>query len=146
MIDSDGVIGPFVRTSWNYDTNQASIDTGLACADESLTQQQFRDECDINNILRNFGVTGHLPTTAVQPMAGDFTEIGDYQEALEAVRASEENFLALPSSVRDRFQHDPRVFVDFCLNPANLEAVRELGLAPRPPAPTIAELKPSTPA
>ncbi|AXH75196.1 MAG: internal scaffolding protein [Microviridae sp.] len=140
MIDQDGVIGVFVRSAYNYDTNTVSRETGLQCLDTSKTQQQFRDECDINVILQRFGVTGHLPITTVQPMEGDFTNVQDYQGALETVRAANENFMRLPSLVREKFGQDPKVFVDFCLNPANIDAVRELGLAPRPAAPTLKEI------
>ena len=45
--------------------------------------------------------------------------------------------MLLPSEVRDRFEHDPRKFVDFCVDPANIEAVRDMKLAPRPAAPAI---------
>lgn len=136
----NGEIVAVPRAPGNYDADAVSEATALTCNDASRTQQQFKDETDINVILERFGVTGHLPVTAVQPMSGDFTTITDFQTALETVRASEENFMRLPSKVREQFGQDPRKFVDFCLNPANIEAVRELGLAPRPVAPVITEV------
>lgn len=143
MIDQDGVILnslPFVRSAYNYDMSTVSRETGLSCPEPTKAQQQFKDECDINVILQRFGVTGHLPITTVQPMTGDFTGVEDYQTALESVRAAQKNFMSLPSKVRERFDGNAQVFVDFCLNPANIDEVRKLGLAPRPPAPTLKEI------
>lgn len=135
MLDSDGCfVFPAVRSALNYDGDAVSRETWLVSDVESRTQQQFKEECDINVILDRFGMTGQLPVPTVQPMEGDFTEIGDYQSALEAVRRANENFMTLPSKVRERFEQDPRKFVDFCINPANIEAVRALGLAPAMPA------------
>ena len=45
-----------------YDKHDAlSFSSGLACDDPSLTQQQFKEESDINNIVDRFMKTGHLP-------------------------------------------------------------------------------------
>ena len=70
-------------------------------------------------------MTGHLPIVSVQPMVGDFTNISDYHTMVETLRASNENFMLLPSAVREKFGNDPRKFVDFCVDPANIEAVRK---------------------
>ncbi|AXH75344.1 MAG: internal scaffolding protein [Microviridae sp.] len=145
-IDKDGVCynGPFIRTPYNYNMDDVSRETGLLCTAETLTQQQFKEECDINTILKRFGITGHLPLTAMQPMAGDFTGIDDYHSALQSLQAANENFMTLPSAVRERFDNNPQKFVDFCINPANIESVREMNLAPRPAAPTMTEIKHGT--
>lgn len=143
--DADGVImKTFFRSPYNYDMGTVSRETQLVCPEVTRTQQQFKEECDINNILRLFGVTGNLPITTVQPMTGDFTSVGDYQDAMNAVVAADENFMRLPALVREKFGQDPKQFVDFCVDPANIEAVRDLGLAPRPVAPTLTELEKKT--
>lgn len=139
--DADGVRVHFVRNGYNYDTDKVSRETALVSDPETRTQQQFKDECDINVILERFGVTGQLPLNAMQPLTGDFVNVeGDYQMALEAVRAADENFMRLPSKIREQFNNEPQRFVDFCVNPANIEAVREMGLAPRPVAPVLSEV------
>lgn len=132
----------FVRTPYNYDTMKISNATGLECKDATLAQQQFKDECDINVILEKFAITGHLPIVSTQPMEGDFTEIGDYHEAVLALQAANDNFMMLPSKVREKFMNDPQKFVDFCIDPANIEAVRELGLAQRIVAPVVPQKEP----
>lgn len=131
------------RTQYNYDRELVSRNNGLTCPEPTRTQQQFKEECDINVILKRFGVTGHLPLMAVQPVQGDFTGVEDYQSMLNTLMAADDNFMRLPSDVREKFGQDPRKFVDFCVDPANIDAVREMGLAPRPagkPAPTLVEI------
>ena len=126
---------PFVRSPYNYDTDQASAESGLLCEDLSLAQQQFRDECDINMIVRRFGVTGELPTTAAMPSYGDFSGITDYREALDAVRAAEASFMALPARTRARFENDPQQLLEFLAVDANRPEAVELGLIPKPAIP-----------
>lgn len=143
ITDDDGVIqyNRFVRAPYNYDADSVSRETGLKCEDGTRTQQQFKDECNINIILERFGVTGSLPITTMQPLSGDFVNIeGDYHTAVEQIRAAEQNFMRLPSKIRERFNNEPGKFVDFCVDPANIEAVRDLGLAPRPAAPALKEI------
>lgn len=140
IANTDGVIH-WVRTPYNYNRDEASKVTGLECKDEHLAQQQFKDECDINVIVERFGVTGKLPLTTMQPMAGDFTSVEDFQSAVNSVKAAEANFMTLPSKIREKFLNRADKFVDFCIDPANIEEVRAMGLAPRPAQPTMAEIK-----
>lgn len=117
-----------LRSMFNYDTDVASVETGLDCQDPSLAQQQFKDECDINVILERFNVTGQLPVSPLQPQFGDFSGITDYQTALNAVLDAQESFDSLPARIRERFANDPAAFVDFCLDEANRDEMQALGL------------------
>lgn len=121
---------PKVRTTYNFDAKAWSEVNGLACRDPSLTVQSQKDEADINTIVRNFGVTGQLPVGARVPTYGDFDQISDFKEAVAAVRAAEDSFLMLPSELRARLDHDPQKFLEFAVDPSNLEEMRKLGLAP----------------
>lgn len=113
----------------NYDAEALSIETGLECNDPSLAQQHMRDETDINEIVRRFGLTGELPEAVRRPTYGDFTGVFDYQSALNAVRAADEAFGEMPAHVRARFGNDAAAFVEFCSDPANAEEFVKLGLA-----------------
>lgn len=124
--------GPFFRTGFNYDRDEASHWSGLSCKDPSLAQQHFAEDADINTIVRRFGITGQLPENASYPTYGDFTGISDYRTAIEAVRAAEAQFMAMPAHVRASFENDPQAFVEFCSDPVNLPAMREMGLAITP--------------
>ncbi|WNK13397.1 MAG: internal scaffolding protein [Microvirus sp.] len=120
----------FLRTPYNYDRNKASDDSGLACRGPGRTQQSFKEECDINTIVRRFGITGQLPTGVRMPSYGDFTGVGDFQEAMNAIVSAQESFAAMPASVRKRFGNDPAAFVDFCSDEANRAEAEKLGLVP----------------
>lgn len=129
-IDEYGEITtPFIRTQFNYNMNDASIASGLRCTDDTRTQQQFVDECDINTIVERFGLTGELPNNLKVPMVGDFTEVYDYQTSLELLREADSAFMAMPAAIRERFNHDPGAFVDFVSDPANAKQCKEWGLA-----------------
>jgi len=119
---------PFIRNPFNYDTNAASDESGLRCEDASRTQQHFKDETDINNILRQFNITGQLPTKAMSPRYGDFTGIGDYHSALNQVIAAETEFMTLPAQLRARFDNDPQELIEFLNNPENKDEAMKLGL------------------
>lgn len=120
-----------------YDAKKVSVETGLFCRDDSRAVQSQKDEADINTIVRNFGLTGQLPQNIRTPSYGDFEGIDDYQTALEAIRAADASFSAMPAEVRSRFENDPAKFVEFCSSSENLEEMRKLGLAV--PAPAVAE-------
>lgn len=119
---------PFLRTPYNYDRDAASTDSGLRCEDPSLAVQDQRDEVDINTIVRRFGLTGKLPEDVRAPTYGDFTGVGDYQSALNAVLAADAAFMEMPAEVRARFDNDAAKFVDFCSDKANAEEMAKLGL------------------
>lgn len=101
----------------------------------SMTDAQYKDECDINFILKSFAVGD---TRAVRPtgITGDFSKVGDFSECLEIVNKAKDEFAALPSSLRDRFGNDPRAYVDFCLDPANVDECIRLGLREKVEAPS----------
>lgn len=122
---------------WPYDRKAVSVATGLRCEDPSMAVQSQKDESDINTIVRNFGVTGRVPVAVRLPEYGDFEGIDDYRSAIEAVRAAEASFMAVPAAIRERFHHDPQAFADFCTKSENLTQLREWGLAPTPPAPEV---------
>lgn len=133
----------FLRSGYNYDMDAASEKSGLACFDLSLAVQDQRDECDINTIVRRFGLTGQLPQDVKAPQYGDFTEVVDYQSALQAVIDADAAFMKMPADVRARFQNDPGAFVDFCSDEKNAEELKKMGLlAPEAPVPDALRLHP----
>ena len=81
--------GVFLRTPYNYDTDEASEASGLKCLDESKTKQSFQEEADINTIVRRFGLTGQLPSGIQAPTYGDFTEVTDFHTAMNAIAKPE---------------------------------------------------------
>lgn len=135
-----------LRSGFNYDRDEASLESGLFCQDKSLTLQSQAQDADINLIVKRFGVTGMLPNIERLPIEADFVDIFDYRSAVDAVREAERLFMEVPADIRKRFNHDPGEFVRFCSDPANLPELRKLGLAkPEEPAKPVAEpAKPAT--
>jgi len=109
--------------------SKASDETGLACLDPSLTQQQFAEESDINNIVDRFMKTGHLPSAASMPQYADYEGVFDFQSAMNVVRQADENFMRMDAKVRARFHNSPQEFLEFFANPDNVDEAVRLGLA-----------------
>lgn len=122
------IVPPFVRSPYNYDVMAASDECALACLDESLAVQAERDECDINTIVRRFGLTGELPSGVAAPTYGDFTGVRDFKSAVDAVRSASESFMEMPPEIRSRFDNDPQKFVEFCSDDKNRAEAVKLGL------------------
>ena len=129
----------FIRSPYNYDVDAASVESGLDCSEaEDMTQQQFKEECDINEITRRFGLGAEMPKGLKVPSYGDFTGIESYHDACNAIAEAGESFDALPASLRDRFGNDPGQFVDFVLNDANRDEAVRLGLIQAPAPVSVA--------
>jgi len=86
----------------------------LVCPEPSLTQQEFTEECDINNVILRFSATGELPPRVNARVAEylDVSEIGDLHQALTNVRAVREAYDALPAEVRQATGNDPERLLD----------------------------------
>lgn len=104
-------------------------------AEPTMTQQQFAEECDINNILRKHG---HDPVAfqALTRQGGvyaDFSTITNYQEMLNTVMDAQDAFSSLPAHLRSRFGNDPSQLLDFVQDSKNYDEGVKLGLLnPRP--------------
>lgn len=123
------------RTIYNH-ANPVSPHGGV-----SMTDQQYKKECDIDEILRQFSITGRLPVSR-EGVSGDFSEIGDYQRCLDKINKAKEEFLKLPSDLRARFGNDPTAYVSFVLDPSNNEECVRLGLKTvrKPEDPSVVEV------
>lgn len=131
----------FLRTPYNYDTDAASNESGLACEEPSLAQQHYKEECDINTILQKFNITGLLPQSPLSPRYGDFSGIGDYHTALNRVIAAQDEFEALPAQIRARFDNDPSKLIEFLDDEANRPEAEELGLVEKAAAEVVEAAK-----
>jgi len=136
-----------LRAPRNYDRDQASNDarlhftvideeTGELVMGKSMTQQQFKKDSDINEIVRRFGLTGQLPDGINAPQSGDFTGITDFAEAMRQVRAGQDAFAKLPAETRKRFNHDPGEMLAFLHDEKNRDEAIKLGMIKKPPEKT----------
>jgi len=119
---------PFVRSPYNYDTDEASDESGINTGTEGGAKQSFREECDINTIVERFGLGYELPENIRVPQYGDFSDITDFHTAMNATAKAREAFDQLPAEIRAKFNNDPGSYVDFCLDPENREELKKMGL------------------
>jgi phage internal scaffolding protein len=118
----------FIRTQHNYDHNAASNESGLACQEPTRAQQHHKEECDINVIVKRFGITGKMPINQSEARYGDFTDAEDYHTALNKIIAAEDDFMALPADIRTQFDNNPANLIGFLNNPQNKTEAEKLGL------------------
>ncbi len=96
-----------------------------------MTQQQFKEECDINRIMDRYLRTGVLsdPLSLRGPGTyADFTEMGDYMANMNKVVEAREMFESLPAKVRERFANNPANMIEFVMDSSNKEEAIKLGL------------------
>ncbi|AXL15404.1 internal scaffolding protein [Microviridae sp.] len=103
---------------------------GFETEGESLTQQHFSEESEINNIIAYHDRTGIIKNVQ-QGVAqyGDYSEINEYRENLDMIRAADENFMRLPSDIRRKFNNNAGDFFEFATNPQNEQELVDMGLA-----------------
>ena len=114
------------KTIYNYKSPK-----GIVNESASMTQAQYKDECDINKIMDRYFRTGCLsdPLNQMKPGTyGDFTGMGDYMENMNKIVQAREMFEALPAKVRERFGNNPGAMIDFVMDPDNKDEAIRLGL------------------
>ena len=130
---------------------------GIVFTEPSMTQQHFKDETMIDNILQKYAETGFLtdPFSPKRPIQfGDFSDVTDFQTAQNAVARATEYFESLPSRVRLSFNNSPSEFLNALNDPEQRSKLEELGfVAPEktktpepseePPKAPAVETKPS---
>lgn len=131
---------------------------GIVFTEPSVTQQHFKDETMIDNILQKYAETGFLtdPFTPKRPIQfGDFSGVTDFQTAQNAIARATEYFESLPSRVRASFNNSPSDFLQALNDPEQRSKLEELGfVAPaedKAPEPSkepqtapVTEVKPSS--
>lgn len=132
---------PF-RSPYVNPAPRCQLDTGT----ETQTKQEFKDECDINRIMRKYQRHGvELPAGLPVGTYGDFSRVTDYREAQDILLQARAQFDALPAKVRDRFQNEPANLLAFVSDAANLEEARSLGLLREEVTVTTLQTTPVTP-
>lgn len=98
---------------------------------ETTTQQHMANEVNINQIIKRAQKTGQLPVFQnMKPSYADVSQITSYQDAVLMIQRAQDDFMALPGSVRARFDHDPGKLLAFLSDEKNREEAVKLGLVP----------------
>ena len=94
----------------------------------SMTQQHFKDACDINQILAN-SVPGMMPELpGPPPFYADVSMVRDYRSALSMIDQVTEYFSTLPAEVRSRLANDPEQYLAVMSEPDRRAEAEALGL------------------
>lgn len=117
---------------------------GIVFTEPSMTQQHFKDETMIDNILQKYAETGFLtdPFTPKRPIQfGDFSDVKDFQTAQNAIALATEYFESLPANVRASFNNSPQEFLNALNDPEQRSKLEEFGFV----APEESKAPESTP-
>lgn len=101
---------------------------------DSMTQQEFVSECDINVQIARFqglGISPFRPFSADD--VRDLSEMSaDFMEANEVIAAARAAFDELPEKLQQRFSGSPAAFMDFvdrmAIDPAARKEAVDLGI------------------
>ncbi len=86
----------------------------IDCSKGGRVKPSFRDEVDVNEIMRKYQRTGTIEhITDKTPMYGDFTNVVDYKTATDLVITAKDAFMELPADLRSSFGHDPQQLLVF---------------------------------
>lgn len=111
-----------------YDRFNPPPSRGLVCND-GMTQAEFAVECDINHIMDKYTRTGTVATRTDMGRFGDFSNVGDFQDAQNLIIKSRGQFSALSSKVRARFENDPGKFLAWVHDPKRVSGdFEEVGM------------------
>lgn len=119
------------------DRPRVSVD----CSAGGRTHQSFKDECDVNVVMRRFANNGVMPTTNKGvPSYGDFTTVGSFLDAQMSVIDAQLDFAKLPSAVRKACGNSPAKFLEMCQDPDRVEELMDLGMKDRELPPTMVKI------
>jgi len=118
------------------------IDPVIECLpEENMAKQSFKDECDINNIVRQL-MGGRMELPTLPPEFEDATVIASLEDSLQTAAHLQSYFESLPADMRERYRNDALVFAAGITAEEHREDARQLGLFVDPPADQVAQVEP----
>lgn len=130
------------RHQYDDEADKREGDLAATVNDEpSMTNQQFRDDADLNVLAKRFGLNdipvGPLDINAFRDTTGD----PELRDVLETQRTARDAFMQLPAKLRTRFHNSPKELWDFVTDPENAEEAVRLGFL----TPTNSDAEPARP-
>lgn len=110
--------------------------SGLTCLKPSMTSQEFKDECNVNNILKRYAAQAQvmgvplselLPKLGTAPY-GDFTNLDSFMEMKNKVARATQVFESLPSDIRAKYGNTVEGFIGALNNPDEYKFLSERGV------------------
>jgi len=113
------------------------------CSDDIVrTKQEFKDECDINNILAKFRRTGRITHIREHGARYGDATLTSYEEAMLTIAGANTLWEDLPSDLRNKFGGIKK-FLAWQEKASSAEIKQLFGEAPPSPAETEAPEAPS---
>lgn len=106
--------------------------------DKSMTQQQFKDETDVNNIIQKYVQTGELTHVRQNAAAGvfeDVSQISNFHEMQNTIVRAKEAFALVPAELRHKLHNDPARFIEWINDEKNNAEAIKYGVKSRTPEP-----------
>lgn len=111
----------------------------------AVTKQEFKKDCDINIIMKNYRNTGEL--SHVREYLGwdakdNYPSMTEYQEMHDLVLEADAAFAELPSELRTRLDNEPAKFLEWIDDPENRQEAIDMKIlppVPREPKPPVEE-------
>lgn len=112
------------------DDKRARDKTCVREFDASRTQQGQTADCDINVLVRRFGIDKDpVPLGLLDPSQfGEFDDSMSLQDALGVVKHAQDLFARLAPELRARFNNQPGLMWAFVNDPRNAEEAVRMGL------------------
>lgn len=122
------------------DSLETRIQRGIALTfdpKKARTKQSFREECDVNNLMKKYKKPELIPGIEDKIRSAQFldtTKVPSFEDAQQRIAEGHNLFSMLPADIRYKFNNDPASFVDFASDADNMPALVKMGLAtPRQP-------------
>lgn len=95
---------------------------------ESMTQQQFAQECDINYIVKRAQRTGVIPVVSTQEMVFGTLDEDTFKQRMDKMAEIKSYFEGLPSEIRLHYQNSVNEFIASMATDEGIEEGRKLGI------------------
>lgn len=96
---------------------------------EQMTQQQFKEDCDVNNIMERYFRTGVLDHIAQNEPQYGMMDGKTFTELQNEIAAAKSLFESLPARARAHFEHEVTQFLDYVASEdASESLLRDLGV------------------
>lgn len=109
--------------------------TQIAFAAQGKTQQHFKAQVNINNIVRRYTQTGVVDHLATRPVKYGYASALDFGQVMRNMAALRSDFEHLPDHVREHFDNSAAAFIDAMADENRQAELREVfGETPIPEA------------
>lgn len=102
---------------------------------DGMTEQHHAEDADINNIMKRYRNTGLVPVNPNIPLAvGDFSEIDNYESAMNKIAEANSMFEQLPAHIRKAYDNNPALLLAAIDDPNQKQKLTDLGVFEKSPA------------